>query len=342
MPGIDGGMESTTPNIFGEHLVHLVIYPGFKIMEAVGPLSVLGYANKHLAAKADSRGYKINVVAPMAGSVPSDMMMSLEAAAALPEEQPVSTVIIAGAADIETAIVQQPSLIKWCRKRACDADRFAALCTGSFFLAEAGLLEGRRAATHWNFASLLQRRFPGIQVDADAIFVQDGNLWTSAGVTAAIDLTLAFVEQDFGRDLALQVARDLVIYLKRPGGQSQFSAALTGQLTGSADIRDIQAWLMARLDQPVTVKDMAERARMSPRHFSRLFLAELGMTPSVYLENARCERAVTLLLDTDMPLKTVAFRAGFGTDERMRKVFLRKFSLTARDYRARFKTATQK
>lgn len=342
MPGIDGLVESVTSNVFGEHLIHLVIYPGFKIMEAVGPLSVLGYANRHLAAKTDTGGYKIKVVAPTAGRVPSDMMMALEATADLPEEQPVSTVIIAGAADIETAIAQQPGLVRWCRNRACEAERFAALCTGSFFLAEAGLLEGRRAATHWNFASLLQRRFPGIHVDADAIFVQDGNLWTSAGVTAAIDLTLAFVEQDFGRDLALEVARDLVIYLKRPGGQSQFSTVLTGQLTGSVGVRDIQAWLMANLDKPLTVTDMAERAGMSPRNFSRLFSAELGVTPSVYLENARCERAVTLLLDTDMPLKTVAFRAGFGTDERMRKVFLRKFSLTARDYRARFKTANQK
>lgn len=319
--------------------VHLVIYPGFKAMEGAGPLSVLSYANKHLAVRGDKRRYEIEVIAPEPGLVQSDTLLSLQATAPLPAIQPLSTVIIAGAADIETAIAEQPLLIDWCQKRAFQADRFAALCTGSFFLAAAGLLTDKRAATHWNFAELLQRRFPSVKVDADAIFVQDGNIWTSAGVSAAIDLTLAFVEQDFGRDLALDVARDLVIYLKRPGGQSQFSNALTGQITNSPDISDMQAWIIAHLDQPIGIREMADHAGMSPRNLSRLFSSEVGISPAAYLENARCERAVTLLLDTDMPMKTIAFRSGFGSDERMRKVFLRKFSLTARDYRARFKTA---
>lgn len=319
--------------------IHLVIYPGFKLMEAAGPLSVLSNANRHLAARGDPRRYAVTLTAPEPGPVPSDSGVALDASASLPQTGALETVVVSGAAEIETALVAQPALVDWCRRRAGEARRFAALCTGSFFLAEAGLLHGRRAATHWNFADRLQARFAGVRVDADAIFVQDGNLWTSAGVTAAIDLTLAFVEQDFGRDLALEVARDLVIYLKRPGGQSQFSAALTSQMSGAPGMRDMQGWILANLEKPLKLADMAARAGMSPRNFSRAFSADTGTTPNAWLENARCERAKALLLDTEMPMKSVAFRAGFTSDEQMRKVFTRRFSLTPKEYRARFQSA---
>lgn len=322
----------------GRH-VHVVVCPGFKAMEAIGPLSVLSYANRHLEARGDPRRYDVTLVAPEPGAIPSDSLVTLEATQPLPENGPLDTVIVTGAADIEAALARQPDLVDWCRRRAFQAERFAALCTGSFFLAEAGLMNRRRAATHWNFADLLQRRYPQVRVDADAIFVQDGTLWTSAGVTAAIDLTLAFVEQDFGRDLALEVARDLVIYLKRPGGQSQFSTALTSQMTGSPGTRDLQAWILANLEKPLRLADMAAEAGMSPRNFSRTFSADVGVTPNVWLETQRCERAKTLLLDTDLPMKTVAFRTGFTSDEQMRKVFARRFSLTPKEYRARFQSA---
>lgn len=318
------------------HRVHVVIYPGFKSMEAVGPVNVLSYANRHLAARGDPRRYDITLAAPEPGMVPSDTLISLEAGP-LPEG-PLATVMVAGALDIQAALAREAGLVEWCRRRAFEAERFAALCSGSFFLAAAGVLDGRCAATHWSVAELLQSRFPKVRVDADAIFVQDGSLWTSAGVTAAIDLALAFVEQDFGRDLALAVARDLVIYLKRPGGQSQFSAALTSQMRGPPGMRDIQAWLLANLDRPLRIPDMAARAGMSPRNFTRLFAAELGTTPASYLEGVRCERAKALLLDCDLPLKAIAFRCGFTSDEQLRKAFLRRFSLTPRDYRDRFRT----
>lgn len=318
------------------HRVHVVIYPGFKSMEAVGPVNVLTYANRHLAAQGDPRRYDIVLAARQPGIVPSDTLISLEAGP-LPEG-PLTTVMVAGALDIQAALAREAGLVEWCRRRAFEAERFAALCSGSFFLAAAEVLDGRCAATHWSVAELLQSRFPKVRVDADAIFVQDGSLWTSAGVTAAIDLALAFVEQDFGRDLALAVARDLVIYLKRPGGQSQFSAALTSQMRGPPGMRDIQSWLLANLDRPLRIPDMAARAGMSPRNFTRLFAAELGTTPASYLESARCERAKALLLDGDLPLKAIAFRCGFTSDEQLRKAFLRRFSLTPRDYRDRFRT----
>ncbi|WP_097142662.1 GlxA family transcriptional regulator [Rhizobium subbaraonis] len=321
------------------HPVYMVIYPGFKSMEAVGPVNVLTYANRHLQVRGDPRRYGITLTAPHPGTIPSDTILSIEVSTALPEKGSLATVMLAGALDIEAALLHEAGLVDWCRRRAFEAERFAALCSASFFLAAAGVLNKRRVTTHWSVADLLQRRFPEIRVDADAIFVQDGNLWTSAGVTAAIDLTLAFVEQDFGRDLALNVARDLVIYLKRPGGQSQFSSILSSQMTGPPGMRDLQAWILANLHEPLRVLDMAKQAGMSARNFSRLFVTELGVSPANYLENARCERAITLLLDTDLPMKAIAFQSGFRSDEQMRKAFSRRFSLTPREYRERFTSA---
>lgn len=330
-----------TENPLPEHRlsVALVVYPGFKALEAIGVLAVLSYAGQHLRGAGLAGGYDVTITAPVAGPVQSDTLMSLEASATLPEGAPLGTVFIVGAQNIETVLSREALLVDWCKRRAFEAERFSALCTGSFILAAAGLLDGRKAATHWNYAPRLQELFPEVGVNANAIFVQDGTLWTSAGVTAAIDLALAFVEQDFGRDIALRVARDMVMYLKRPGGQSQFSTMLTGQMSGASGMRDIQTMLSMRFDQPMTLEDMAAEAKMSVRSFSRAFAAEFGVTPMAYLEGLRCDRAKTLLLDTDLPMKNVAFRSGFSSDEQMRKVFRRRFSLSPRDFRARFKTA---
>lgn len=316
-----------------------MIYPGFKALEAIGVLTVLSYASRHLDSAGLNCGYDVTIVAPKPGIVPSDTLMSLEANAALPEAGPLDTVFIVGAQSIETVLTREVRLVEWCRRRAFDAERFTALCTGSFIFAAAGLLDGRKAATHWNYAARLQALFPEVDVDADAIFVQDESFWTSAGVTAATDLALAFVEQDFGRDIALRVARDMVMYLKRPGGQSQFSTLLTGQMSGATGMKDVRTWLSMRFDQQMTLDDMASQAKMSVRSFSRAFASECGETPMAYLEGLRCDQAKTLLLDSDLPLKTVAFRSGFSSDEQMRKVFRRRFALSPRDYRARFKSA---
>jgi len=332
-------MTQTTRASGGGRSVVLVVYPGFKALEAIGVLAVLSYAGQHLQGAGMNAGYVVTIAAPAPGAVRSDTLMSLDATTTLPEGTPLGTVFVVGAQNIEGILEQERALVDWCRRRAYDAERFAALCTGSFIVAAAGLLDGRKAATHWNHAARLQTLFPAVEVDADAIFLQDGPLWTSAGVTAAIDLALAFVEQDFGRDIALRVARDMVMYLKRPGGQSQFSTMLTGQMSGSAGMRDMQTWLSMRVDQPITLDDMAGQAGMSVRSFSRSFAAEFGVTPMVHLETLRCERARTLLLDTDLPMKNVAFRSGFSSDEQMRKVFRRRFSLSPRDYRARFRTS---
>lgn len=319
--------------------VALIVYPGFKTLEATGPLSVLGYASRHLAEAGHAGGYDVTIAAPHVGHIPSDTAMSLEATVALEGFDAPDTVLISGAAQIEEVLFGQQALVDWCRDNGPGFQRCAALCTASFFLAEAGLLDGQRAATHWNYAERLRQRFPQIEVDADAIFVQAGCLWTSAGVTAAIDLTLAFVEQDYGRDIALSVARDMVMYLKRPGGQSQFSTLLTGQMSGATSMNEVLTWMSERLDQPLTLNDIASHQGMSVRSLTRAFTSEFGAAPMAMLEGLRCDRAKALLLDTELPLKTVAYRAGFRSDEQMRKTFRRRFSLSPRDYRARFATS---
>ncbi|GHG88063.1 GlxA family transcriptional regulator [Pseudodonghicola xiamenensis] len=319
--------------------VALIIYPGFKTLEATGPLSVLDYASQHLAAAGRPGGYDVVVAAPQAGPVPSDTLISIEATVALRDLAARDTVLIAGSTRIEEALTRETVLVTWCRENGRQVPRCAALCTGSFFLAEAGLLDGKRAATHWKYADQLHQRFAEVDVDADAIFLQAGGFWTSAGVTAAIDLTLAFVEQDYGRDIALAVARDMVMYLKRPGGQSQFSTLLTGQMSNQTGMRDVLTWMNERLDQPLTLEEIASQQGMSVRSLTRAFTAEIGASPMATLERLRCDRAKALLLDTDLPLKTVAYRAGFRTDEQMRKTFRRRFSLSPRDYRARFATS---
>ncbi|MDK3020980.1 GlxA family transcriptional regulator [Pseudodonghicola flavimaris] len=320
--------------------VDIVIYPGFKIMEAVGPVNVFTAANRYLAAASHPARYDVHLVTPHPGPVVSDCALSLEAPVALADCRPGDTVIIAGALDIETALADNGQIVDWCRSTAATVRRFASLCTGTFFLAEAGLLTGGKATTHWSVAARLQQRYPEIRVNADAIFLREANLYTSAGVTAAIDLALAFVEQDFGRDLALSVARDMVIYLKRPGGQSQFSSFLTREMPARSGMADIQTWIHANLDRKLLTSDLAQRAGMSERNFVRHFIREVGQSPSDYLTDARCERATTLLLETSLPLKTIAHRVGFSSDDQMRKVFSRRFSLTPREYRDRFTTSS--
>ena len=212
-----------------------------------------------------------------------------------------------------------------------------ALCSGSFFLAAAGLLDGRRAATHWSVAAALQQRYPRIAVDADAIYVRDGHLWTSAGVTAGIDLALAVVEEDFGHALALEVARDLVMYLKRPGGQSQFSVPLATQATAHGGVQAVQQWVLGHLVEPLNLAQMAAQAAMSERHFRRVFQQETGQSPSSFVESARLESAKQLLESQGgLPLKTVAARVGLGSEQALRHLFVRRLGITPLAYRERF------
>ena len=216
------------------------------------------------------------------------------------------------------------------------ARRTVSVCTGAFLLAEAGLLDGRRATTHWALCDLLEQRFPAVTVDRDAIFVRQERIWTSAGVTAGIDLALALVEEDFGRAVAMDLARDLVVFMKRPGGQSQYSQLLQAQSRDSADFDDLHAWIVDNLyDAGLSVERLAERARMSARNFARVYKEKTGRTPAKALERFRVEAARRMLEQSTRNLEQIAQQCGFGDEERMRVTFQRHLDMTPSEYRRR-------
>lgn len=316
--------------------VDMVIYPEFKSFEAIGPMTVFTYSNKYLQSQGLGPGYDVRLVSTQAGPIISDTGVSFHASHGLDEKSLPHSVMIVGAHDIERIVDEQPGIVDWVKRNNASICRIAALCSGAFFLAQAGLLRGRRATTHWRMAQIFQERYPETEVDIDSIFIRQGNLWTSAGVSASVDLALAFVEEDFGHDLALKVARDLVIFLKRPGGQSQFSANLTAQMTQAPVIRGVQEWALENIHQKIGVKLMASRAAMSTRSFTRTFHREVGVCPSEFLERARIDLARRLLSEGDLPVKSIAFKCGFSTADQMRTGFRKYLAVTPKEYRDRF------
>jgi transcriptional regulator GlxA family with amidase domain len=316
----------------------IVVYPGFKAMEAIGPMSVFEYANLHLQRRNQAPGYDVRIASSRLGPVPSDTLMSLEATKVLNTLALPDSAIVVGARHIHAALADGGAIVDWVSAAFPRIGRLASLCSGAFFLAAAGVLDGKRATTHWSVAERLQADFPAVTVDADAIFIRAGNLWTSAGVTAGMDLALALVEEDFGRDLALEVATEMVVYLKRPGGQSQFSSYLLSERTARPNIRALQNWILENLQERFTVAQLAEKAMMSERHFARVFQQEVGLSPQEFIELCRFERATQLLADLALPLKTVALRACFNDEAHMRRVFMKKLGITPRVYRERFAT----
>lgn len=325
---------STQPAI----TVDIVVYHGFKAVEAIGPMSVFEYANLHLQRRGKPAGYDVRIASHKTGPVRSDTLMSLDATKALNTLALPDKVIIVGARHIQDALLESAAIIDWVAQVSPRIKCLAALCSGAFFLAAAGVLDGKRATTHWSVADRLQADYPAVEVDADAIFMRSENVWTSAGVTAGIDLALALVEEDFGRDLALEVATEMVVYLKRPGGQSQFSAHLLSERTTRPNIRELQNWILDHLHERLSVSQLAQKAMMSERHFARVFQQEVGLSTQEFIEKCRFERATQLLADLALPLKSVAARASFTDEAHMRRVFLKKLGITPKVYRERFAT----
>ena len=318
--------------------VDMVVYPGFKAIEAIGPMSVFEYANLHRQRRGQPPGYDVRMASFKTGPVRSDTLMSLEATKVINTLSLPHTVIVVGARHIQDALVESAAITDWLAAAAPRISRVTSLCSGAFFLAAAGILDAKRATTHWGVADRLQADFPLVDVDADAIFIRSDNVWTSAGVTAGMDLALALVEQDFGRELALEVATEMVVYLKRPGGQSQFSAHLLSERTTKPNIRELQTWILDNLHERLSVAQLAEKAMMSERHFTRVFQQEVGMSTQEFIETCRFERATQLLADLALPLKTVAARARFSDEAHMRRVFLKKLGIAPKVYRERFAT----
>jgi transcriptional regulator GlxA family with amidase domain len=253
----------------------------------------------------------------------------------LPEPPPRhDTLLIPGG---DGARAPDPDLVDWVQRASRKARRTVSVCTGAFLLAAAGLLDHRRATTHWNWCEELAEEYPNVHVEPDSVFVREGELWTSAGVTAGIDLALALVEEDLGPGVALAVARELVVFLKRPGGQAQFSSALSAQQAARPALREVQAWIAGHLSEDLSVAALAERSMMSERSFARTFRQEVGQTPAAYVEALRIEQARALLEDGAPSLEAVAQSAGFASAEVLRRAFRRRIGVSPSDYRSRFR-----
>jgi transcriptional regulator GlxA family with amidase domain len=318
--------------------IHILAFPNVQLLDVSGPLQVFASANVQMQENGQAAPYSPIVIAQQDGSIVSSAGLGLHTHP-LPKT-PSDTLIVAGGRGVHIAL-QDPQLLQWVRQQAGSARRVASVCTGAFMLAEAGVLDGHRVVTHWDSCDELARRYPALHVDPEPIFINEDSLWTSAGVTAGIDLALALVETDLGRNIALAVARDLVVFLKRPGGQSQFSTALSMQhATRSQDSRfgDLHAWILDNLASDLSVATLAAQVGMSERSFVRHYRAHTGNTPARAIEQLRVEAARRLLGDSALPIKRIADRCGFGTEETLRRSFLRAVSVTPQAYRERFST----
>ncbi|MGI4811375.1 MAG: GlxA family transcriptional regulator [Janthinobacterium lividum] len=311
--------------------IELLAFPHVQMLDVTGPLQVFATANDILGG--DGPAYALHVVSQNGGTVSSSSGLGLVTEALSSCAAAVDTLIVAGGTGVE-AVASDAALVDWTHERAVAARRYASVCTGAILLAASGLLNGRRAATHWSLCAELARRFPAVRVEPDPIYVRDGPAWTSAGVTAGIDLALALVEEDLGRIVALAVARYLVMFLKRPGGQAQFSTAL--ELQGAERFEALHGWIATHLFDDLSLPALARQAGMSERSFSRHYAMTTGRSPGRAVEQLRVEAARTLLADTPAAVKRIAQRCGFGSEETMRRSFLRLLAVTPQEYRSRF------
>ncbi|HKE73361.1 MAG TPA: GlxA family transcriptional regulator [Acidimicrobiales bacterium] len=311
--------------------VVILAYPGVQSLDVTGPLEVFATANRYGATPA----YEPAVVSVGGGTVTTSSGLGLATAPAPPGAGGIDTLVVAGGEGTSDALADT-DLVAWVGRAAGRARRVTSVCSGAFLLAAAGVLDGRRATTHWSVCDLLARVHPGVEVEPDRIWVRDGHVWTSAGVTAGMDLALALVEDDHGGKLALEVARQLVLFTRRGGGQSQFSTQLAAQVAERPSLRTVLAHIAEHLDDDLSVPALARAAAMSPRTFARTFAAEVGTTPAAYVQAARVEAARRLLESTDRSTAEVARACGFGTVETMHRSFRRTVHTTPAQYRRHF------
>lgn len=333
----------------------LIVAPApAQLLDLAGPAEVFAQASRlHALSRGESGDLgtfaplytvEVAIVAGARGLVDTSSGLSLAAGPSLldllADRRPLDT-LIAGGGDGARTRADAPDLREAIRRLSRRARRTASVCTGTFMLAAAGLLDDKTVTTHWRWCAELARRYPKVRVDPAPIFTHDGALWTSAGVTAGMDLALALVEEDHGHALALAIARELVMFLRRPGGQGQFSATLAAQTTPAtapgADMRDLVAWMADNLHRPLTVETLAERARLSPRQFARVFLREIGVPPSRMVDRMRVEAAKRQLEEAPHGLAAIAASCGFGGEETMRRSFLRHLGIPPGAYRERFR-----
>ncbi|MGP3918981.1 GlxA family transcriptional regulator [Nonomuraea sp. 10N515B] len=323
------------------HLVVIAVYDGVELLDVAGPLEVFSTADR-LVSK-DMPGYETLVAGPAPGLIRCAGGTAIAADVSWAElDRKIGTLIVPGGLELsatEAKALQAPSLVEWLATPAArDTPRIASVCAGAHILAAAGLLDGRRATTHWATARQLAADHPEVIVEPDAIFVRDEHIWTSAGVSTGIDLALALVADDHNAELARRVARWLVMYMRRPGGQSQFSELLAPSTAADAGIARLQAWIPDHLTEDLSNEALARRTSLSVRHFSRLFRQQLGVTPAQYVESVRVNAAARQLLHTGNGLKTIAHSVGLGSVETLHRVFRQHFGVTPAAYRQRFTT----
>jgi transcriptional regulator GlxA family with amidase domain len=312
-----------------------------QVLDVTGPYEVFDHVRRVTDERgaAPDTGYRVELVAERRGRVTMSCGMKLSADRGYRDLRVVpDTLLVAGGPGMKVR-GNPPELLRLLQRIGPTVRRLGSICTGAFALAEAGLLDGRRATTHWASCEALRTQYPRVHVEPEPIFVKDGPLYTSAGVTAGIDLALALVEEDCGYRVALQVARDLVLFLKRPGTQSQFSAPLKAQAATVEPLRDLQAWVADHLTEDLRVPRLAKQVAMSPRHFARVFVQEVGLTPARYIERLRIEAAQQQLTESRSAIERVAEECGFGTPETMRRAFLRTVRVPPGQYRVRFRSS---
>lgn len=317
------------------HSVFILLIPDFALLDATGPIQVFATTNDQCRDDGMPRAYDMRVVSLAGGLVRSSSGVSLDSEE-LPslEDLRGGTLLVPGTRCLENLDAGQ-AISVWLNKAHQVTRRTCSVCTGAFLLATAGLLDGLRVTTHWMDSKDLQHRFPRIKVDEDAIYVREGRIWTSAGISAGIDLALALIEEDNGRTLAMRVAHRLVVYLKRPGGQRQYSAELHAQIAEDTFSGRLSAWLIRRLDSAVTVEDMAEAMAVSARTVHRQLAKESGLTPAAWLRRLRIEAACRLLAQPSLSIKQISQRCGFGSEYNMRRAFNIDLRITPTAYRAR-------
>jgi len=308
--------------------IAILAFDDVQSLDVTGPVEVFSLAVRLAGAR-----YETSLVAAGTGPVRTSSGLTLVPDRALADfSGPLDTLVVAGGWGVRDA-ARDPETVAWVRAAAARSRRVASVCTGAFLLARAGLLDGRRATTHWSSCARLAREHPAVEVVTDAIYVRDGNVYTSAGVSTGIDLALALVEEDLGRRVALDIARSLVVYIRRSGAQPQLSAGLAAASAGSAALGPLLEWMAEHLEGDLSVLQLAQRAFLSPRHFARVFKREVGVAPGAYVESLRLERAQALLATTDLSVEEVARQCGFGTVETMRRSFGRRLGATPGAYR---------
>jgi transcriptional regulator GlxA family with amidase domain len=338
------GKNDTQSNVYRNAIkgvilptVAILVFPGVQALDVSGPLDVFSEANRFLPRE---RHYRLEVLGTERGLIRCSNGLPIAAHRHYSEAtEALDLILVAGGPELPH-MQHDPSLLTWLRDATGRSAKYGSICNGAFLLAHAGLLRNKRVTTHWNDAPQLAATFTDTHVDADRIFLQDGNLYTSAGVTAGIDLSLYLLSNDYGPEVSLNVAKRLVVFMQRRGGQSQFSPYLTSYVEEASPVSIVQQYVLAHLEEELTVNNLATVVAMSPRNFARVFVRETKVTPAEFIESARLDAARALLESTSDPLKKVAYRCGFSNANQMRQVFVKRLGITAMQYRDNFAAFT--